>query len=56
MKEQQVKIPESDVERILIVEDETAIGTLCRRVLAGEGFEVDITINGKTVQGMMEKQ
>jgi len=51
-----VKTPESDIKRILIVEDEPAIGTLCQRVLTGEGFEVDIAVNGKVAQGMIEKQ
>ena len=49
-------MPESDVKRILVVKDEPAIGALCRRVLSGEGFEVDIATNGKVAQGMIEKQ
>lgn len=56
MKEQQTKMPESSVKRILVVEDEPAICTLCQRVLAGEGFEVDIAVNGKIAQDMIEKQ
>ncbi len=44
-------------KRILIVEDEPAISDVCRRVLTGEGFEVDIAVNGKVAQDMMvEKQ
>lgn len=41
------------VKRILVVEDEPAISDLCRRLLAGEGFEVDIAINGKAAQDMI---
>ena len=50
-----MKIPESDVMRALIVEDEPAICELCRRVLAGEGFEVDIAVNGRLAQDLIGK-
>jgi len=56
MKEQQVKTPESDVKRILVVEDEPTICELCRRVLTSEGFEVDIAVQGKVAQDVIEKQ
>ena len=39
-----MKTPKSDVKRALVVEDEPAISDFCRRVLADEGFEVDIAI------------
>ncbi len=51
-----MKSPESDVKRILVVEDEPAICELCQRVLTREGFEVDIAVNGKAAQDMIEKQ
>lgn len=51
-----MKTPESDVKRILVVEDEPAIDELCRKVLSKEGFEVDIAVNGKVAQGMIKKQ
>jgi len=51
-----METPDSSVKRILVVEDEPAIGALCQRVLTGEGFEVDIAVNGKVAQGMIEKQ
>ena len=41
-------------KRILIVEDESAICELCRRVLTDEGLEVDIAVNGKVAQDMIE--
>lgn len=40
----------SDTVRILVVEDEPSIGQVCKRVLTGEGFEVDIVINGVEAQ------
>ena len=49
-----METPESDVKRILVVEDEPAICDLCQKVLTGEGFEVDIAPNGKVAQGMIE--
>ena len=41
---------------MLIVEDEPSIGTMCQRVLAREGFEVEIAINGILAQEMIEKR
>ena len=46
----------AEVKRILIVEDEPAICTVCTRVLTGEGFEVDTAANGKVAQGMIEEK
>jgi len=43
-------------KRILIVEDEPAISDVCRRVLTSEGFEVDIAVNGKVAQDMIEEK
>ena len=43
-------------KRILVVEDEPAIGDVCRRVLSGEGFEVDIAVNGKVAQDMIREK
>tara|TARA_B100000315_G_C14232906_1_gene431803 strand:+ start:245 stop:598 length:354 start_codon:yes stop_codon:yes gene_type:complete len=51
-----MKIPDGSLERILVVEDELAIGQVCRRVLASEGFEVDIAVNGKVAQEMIEEK
>ncbi len=49
-------INRGNIKRILVVEDETAICELCWRVLTGEGFGVDIAVNGQLAQGMIEKQ
>ncbi|GAH16631.1 unnamed protein product, partial [marine sediment metagenome] len=49
-----MKNSSAGAKRILVVEDEPAICELCRRVLAGEGFEVDIAVNGKVAQDMIE--
>jgi len=51
-----MKTRESNVKKILIVEDEPAIGELCRRVLIGEGFEVDIAVNGRIAQDIIEEK
>ena len=51
-----MKTPQSSPERALVVEDEPAISDVCRRVLVGEGFEVDIAVNGRVAQGMIEEQ
>ena len=44
----------ADAKRILVVEDEPAVSDVCRRVLTSEGFEVDIAVNGKVAQDMLE--
>ena len=42
------------LKKILVVEDEPAIGEVCLRVLTGEGFEVDIAANGSIAQQILE--
>jgi len=51
-----MKNRDGNAKRILVVEDEPAISDLCRRVLSGEGFEVDIAVNGKVAQDMIKKR
>lgn len=41
--------------RILVVEDEPVISRVCSQVLRGEGFEVDIAINGNIAESVLEK-
>ena len=48
-----MKCSSAGVKPILVVEDEPGICALCRRVLIGEGFEVEIAVNGKVAQGMI---
>ncbi len=48
--------PDRATERILVVEDEPSIGNMCRRVLTKEGYEVDIAVNGRVAQGMIEEK
>ena len=38
------------MKNVLVVEDEPGICEVCRRVLTGEGFEVDIAVNGRVAQ------
>ena len=40
--------------RILVVEDEPAISEVCQRVLASDGFEVDIAVHGRIAQKMLK--
>ena len=51
-----MKDPDASTKKILVVEDEPAISNVCRRVLIGEGFEVDIAENGKVAQDMIGKK
>ena len=43
----------ASVKRILVVEDEPAIGEVCQRVLKSAGFEVNIAVNGEVAQDMI---
>lgn len=40
----------------MIVEDEPLIGNMCQRILTREGFEVDIAVNGRLAQDMVEER
>ncbi len=52
-----MKSPDSSsVKTVLVVEDEPAISQVCLRVLTSEGFKVDIAVNGKVAQGILEKK
>jgi len=51
-----VKRSDSNTKSILIVEDESSISDVCRRVLTKEGFTVDIAVNGKMAQDLLGKK
>ena len=51
-----MKSPDSSVKTILVVEDEPAIGGLCLRVLPGEGYKVDVAVNGRVAQDMIDEE
>ena len=51
-----MKNSSAGLKRILVVEDEPAISDVCQRVLTGEGFEVDIAVDGKVAQDMIEEK
>lgn len=48
--------PVGTAKRILVVEDEPSIGNMCRRVLTREGYKVDIAVDGRVAQDMIEKE
>ena len=48
-----MKESDTEIKKILVVEDEPVISDVCRRVLTGDGLEVDIAANGKVAQGMI---
>ncbi len=41
---------------ILVVEDEPAISQVCLRTLTGDGYDVDIAVNGAIAQDMLAKK
>ena len=51
-----MKTHDSRAKRILVLEDEPAIRTICLRVLTGEGFEIDTAVNGKVAQDLIENK
>ena len=52
----EMRNPHSKIIRVLVVEDEPGISQVCLRVLSGEGFEVDIAVNGAVAQDMLGKK
>lgn len=42
-----MELQEIEKQRILVVEDEPVIGHVCQRVLASQGFSVDVASDGK---------
>lgn len=46
----------ASIKRILVVEDEPVISELCQRIFTSEGFEVDIAINGRVAQNILEEK
>ena len=51
-----MKNSSAGAKRMLVVEDEPTISQVCQRVLTSEGFEVDIAVNGKIAQDMIEER
>jgi DNA-binding response OmpR family regulator len=43
-------------KRVLVVEDEPTISRVCQRVLAAQGFEVDIAMNGLIAMQMVNEK
>jgi DNA-binding response OmpR family regulator len=48
--------PDGTAKRILIVEDEPSIADVFQIVLTREGFEVEIAVNGRVAQDMIEEK
>ncbi len=44
------------VKSILVVEDEPAICEICLKVLRGEGYEVDLVVNGKLAEAKLRQR
>ncbi len=51
-----MKTPDNPIKKILIVEDEPVIGRLCQEILAGEGYDADVAVNGQMAQEMISHQ
>jgi DNA-binding response OmpR family regulator len=47
---------ETKVRSVLVVEDEPNIARVCERIIAAEGFQVDIAVNGEVALNMWRKK
>ena len=47
---------EAKVRSVLVVEDEPNIARVCERILAAEGFHVDIAVNGEVALNMWREK
>jgi DNA-binding response OmpR family regulator len=45
----------ADKKRILVVEDEPSISSLCVRVLTSEGLDVFVAVDGRVAEDMLDK-
>jgi len=54
--DKELEVGGGGTKSILVVEDEPKIGEVCYRVLTGEGFVVDIAVNGSLGKDMLEKK
>ncbi len=43
-------------KRILVVEDEPAIGRICTRTLEADGFQVEIAANGRIARDILQRK
>lgn len=50
------QMQQNEILQVLVVEDEPTICEVCRRALTGEGFEVDIAVNGKVAQVILAEK
>lgn len=48
--------PNISAGKILVIEDEPMLRIMCRRVLTGKGFEVDLADNGKPAQQLIAQK
>jgi DNA-binding response OmpR family regulator len=48
--------PDGTAKKILVVEDEPSLADMCRIVLTREGFEVEIAVNGRVAQNMIDEK
>ena len=48
--------PGSSKKRVLVVEDEPANSQVCTRTLTGEGFEVEIAVNGMEAEDKLRER
>jgi DNA-binding response OmpR family regulator len=51
-----MKNSSAGAKKILLVDDEPAIGEVCQRVLTSAGFEVEIAVNGDMAQDRLKEK
>jgi DNA-binding NtrC family response regulator len=55
LEKRNIMTDSADNKRILVVEDEPSISSLCVRVLMGEGLEVSIAVDGRAAEEMLDR-
>ncbi|HEY40760.1 MAG TPA: response regulator [Dehalococcoidia bacterium] len=51
-----MKSNDRNIKKALVIEDEPVIARVCRRVLRGEGYQVEIAANGMVGKNMASKE
>jgi DNA-binding response OmpR family regulator len=51
-----VESTDANTRRVLVVEDESSIAEVCRRVLRSEGFQVEVVPDGKAALNLLNEE
>lgn len=51
-----MELTDTNIRRVLVVEDEASVAEVCTRVLSAEGFEVRVVSDGKAALNLLNEE